>query len=127
MTVYGSYTSWTLVAGAELSDKLPPTGHRFRAIALNDGLLATNGQEAGGLLIYGAPQGAHITIGCAGIMKFSAGAAITKGDPLTVNSQGYLITASSGTNIVGRCLDADVSSGGIGTGLFDFATTPKFA
>ncbi len=121
MAVEGRYFTWTLGAGEPLDDLRPGAGHLFKAIALDDGQVAANGREAGGILLYGGRSGEHVTVGYAGIMKFAAGAAVGKGRRLTVTASGYFAEAASGSYVVGRCLDTAVASGAIGTGAFNFA------
>ena len=122
MAVEGRYFTWTLAAGEDLADLQPGAGHLFKAVALDDGRIAQNGREAGGILLYGGRQEEHVTLGYAGILKFAAGAAITKGSRLTVGNSGYFTQAVSGSYVVGRCLDTAVASGAVGTGAFNFAT-----
>ena len=122
MSVEGRYFTWTLAAGEDLDNLTPGTGPLFKAVALDDGRIAQNGREAGGILLYGGQQEEHITVGYAGILKFTAGAAVAKGKRLTVNGSGYCIEANSGSYVVGRALDSAISSGSVGTGAFNFAT-----
>ena len=122
MAVEGQYFAWTIAAGENLDDFTPGTGTLFKAVALDDGKLAVNGREAGGILVYGAEAGEHITLGYAGVLKFTAGAAVGVGKRLTVTGSGYLVEAASGSYVVGRCLDTAVGSGSVGTGAFNFAT-----
>ena len=122
MAVEGRYFTWTLAAGEDLADLQPGAGHLFKAVALDDGKIAQNGREAGGILLYGGKQDEHVTLGYAGILKFTAGAAVGAGRRLSVATSGYLVEAASGSYVVGRCLDAAVSSGSVGTGAFNFAT-----
>ncbi|MDH5751338.1 MAG: hypothetical protein OEZ59_02835 [Deltaproteobacteria bacterium] len=122
MSVAGPHFTWTIAAGEDLDDLTAGTGHLYKAVSLDDGMISQNGREAGGLLLYGGRQNEHITLGYAGVMKFTAGAPVNAGRRLTVNGSGYLIEASSGGYVVGRCLDTAVVSGGIGTGAFNFAT-----
>jgi hypothetical protein len=122
MAVEGRYFTWTLAAGEELADLQPGTGHLFKAVALDDGKIAQDGREAGGILLYGGRQDEHVTLGYAGILKFTAGAAVGKGNRLTVSGSGYFSEAVSGSYVVGRCLDTAVASGAVGTGAFNFAT-----
>ena len=122
MAVEGRHFTWTLAAGQALDDFTAGTGHLYKAVALGTGLVAANGREAGGLLLYGGRAGEHVTLGYAGVMKFTAGASVAAGKRLTVAASGYLAEAASGTYIVGRCLDAAVASGAVGTGVFNFAT-----
>jgi hypothetical protein len=122
MAVEGHYAAWTITAGEDLDNFTPGTGAIFKAVALDDGKLANNGREAGGILIYGGKAAEHITLGYAGVLKFTAGAAVGAGRRLSVATSGYLVEAASGSYVVGRCLDAAVSSGSVGTGAFNFAT-----
>jgi len=122
MSVEGRYFTWTLAAGEDLEDLTPGAGPLFKAVAADDGRIAQNGREAAGILLYGGRQDEHITIGYAGILKFTAGAAVTAGKRLTVSASGYCVEASSGSYVVGRALDGAVSSGSVGTGAFNFAT-----
>jgi hypothetical protein len=122
MAVEGRYFTWTVAAGEHLDDLTPGTGSLFKAIAVGDGKFAAGGRQAGGVLMFGGRAGEHVTLGYAGIMKFVAGAPVGKGKRLTVASSGYFVEAGSGSYVVGRCLDAAVSSGAVGTGAFNFAT-----
>jgi hypothetical protein len=122
MAVEGRYFTWTLAAGEDLADLQPGTGHLFKAVALDDARLAANGREAGGILLYGGRAGEHVTLGYAGILKFTAGGAVSAGKRLTVSGSGYFTEAVSGSYVVGRCLDTAVASGAVGTGAFNFAT-----
>jgi hypothetical protein len=122
MAVEGHYAAWTITAGEDLDDFTPGTGTLFKAVALDDGKIAQNGREAGGILVYGGRFAEHVTLGYAGVLKFTAGAAVGAGRRLTVTASGYFIEAASGSYVVGRCLDASVSSGSVGTGAFNFAT-----
>lgn len=122
MAVEGQYFAWTIEAGEDLDDYTPGTGTLFKAVALDDGRLANDGREAGGILVYGGEGGEHVTLGYAGVLKFTAGAAVGAGRRLTVTTSGYCVEAGSGTYVVGRCLDTAVGSGSVGTGAFNFAT-----
>ena len=53
MSVEGRYFTWTLAAGEDLDDLMPGPGHIFKAVALDDGKIAQDGREAGGILLYG--------------------------------------------------------------------------
>lgn len=122
MSVEGRFFTWTVAAGEDLDDLSPGTGHIFKAVALDDGKVALNGREAGGILLYGGKQNDHITLGYAGVMKFTSGGSVSKGSRLTVTGSGYFTAAVSGSYVVGRCLDTAVASGAVGTGAFNFAT-----
>jgi len=122
MSVEGRYFTWTIPAGEDLDDLTPGAGDLFKAVALDDGQIAADGREAGGILLYGGRSAEHVTLGYLGVMKFAAGGAVAKGKRLTVTTSGFFVEASSGSYVVGRCLDAAVSSGAIGTGAFNFST-----
>jgi hypothetical protein len=122
MAVEGHYAAWTITAGEDLDNFAPGTGALFKAVALDDGKFAVNGREAGGILVYGGRAAEHVTLGYAGVLKFTAGAAVGAGRRLSVTNSGYFVEAASGSYVVGRCLDAAVSSGSVGTGAFNFAT-----
>ena len=122
MTVDGQYWQWTIKAGEYLDDFTLGTGTLFKAIALNNGKLAHNGLEAGGILVYGNEKDENITIGYLGIIKFTAGEEIGPGDLLTVGPNGYMRVATPDEWVVGRCLDMGVAKGGVGTGAFNFVS-----
>ena len=122
MAVEGRHFTWTLPAGEDLDDLSPGNGDLFKAVALDDGRPANNGLRAGGILLYGGKSGDHVTLGYLGVMKFAAGGPVVKGRRVTVATSGYFVEATSGSYVVGRCLDTNVSSGAIGTGAFNFAT-----
>lgn len=122
MAVEGQYFAWTIAAGEDLDDFTPGSGTLFKAVALDDGKVANNGREAGGILVYGGKTAEHVTLGYAGVLKFTAGAAVGVGRRLTVTTSGYCVEAASGSYVVGRCLDSAVGSGSVGTGAFNFAT-----
>ena len=120
MSVEGRNFTWTIPAGEDLDDLTAGTGDLFKAVALDDGQIAADGLEAGGILIYGGRNAEHVTLAYLGVVKFTAGGGIGKGKRLTVTGSGYLVEASSGSYVVGRCLDTAVASGAIGTGAFNF-------
>ena len=132
MGVQNRFATWTFVAQEALENLAAGTGHLYKAVSALTGKLAANGQSATGILQEGGPNGSHVTEGYKGIMKFTAGAAISsKGVPLTVTTSGYFIAATSGSYIVGRYRQGTndaiaISSGSVGTGLFDF-TVPHYA
>ena len=123
MSVEGRYFTWTIAAGEDLDDLEPGTGSLFKAVALDDGRIAQNGREAGGVLLYGGRKNEHITLGYAGVLKFTAGEDIGKGQHLTVRKDGYFHPAGHGEWVVGRCLDTAVVKGAVGTGAFNFANS----
>ncbi|HOO46473.1 MAG TPA: hypothetical protein PLM29_09605 [Deltaproteobacteria bacterium] len=93
--------------------------YRYHAIALDDGKLANNAEEASGILLGKPNDDQFASIGYIGEMKYKAGAAITKGAKLTVTTSGWFTTAASNDTVVGEA-KAAVTSGSLGTGLFSF-------
>lgn len=105
----------TIQAGEDLNS------YQYHAIALDDGLLANNAEEASGILLNKPESGEFMTLGYIGELKFRAGQAVSKGDKVTVTTSGWLITADSNDPVVGEA-KAAVTSGSIGTGIFNFPT-----
>lgn len=101
-------------------EDLSAAGAKYHAVAIDDGKLANNGEEASGILINDPASGQDATLVREGESKFSAGAAVTAGDKLTVTTSGWFITATSYSAVVGTA-KASVTSGSIGTGIFNFA------
>lgn len=120
MAVENKYQSTTVEAGEDLN-----SGVQYHGFALNDGKLANSGDEASGILMNKPIEGRFAQIGIKGEMKFAAGGAVTKDDPLTVTTSGWFAVCGSGYYICGKAKKA-VTSGSIGTGLFDF-TAPVYA
>ena len=106
----------TIAAGEDLSAKTC----LYHAIALDDGQLAVNGLEAGGILYNDPADDQHLTFGFSGEMRYAAGAAVVAGAKLTVTGSGWFITCTSGDVSMGRAKSA-VTSGAVGIGLFDFS------
>jgi hypothetical protein len=102
-------------------EDLDAAGCIYHAIALDDGKLAANGYEAGGILLSRPKSGEGGTLGYAGEMKFAAGGAVAAAKAVTVAASGWFEAASSGDYIVGRNGMAAVTSGSIGTGYFNFS------
>ncbi len=118
MATENKYRVTTLTAGEDLY----ASGYRYHAIALNDGKLAVNGEEASGILLNKPKSGEHLELGYDGEMTFAAGQAISAGDKLTVTTSGWFMKADSldpGDIIVGEC-KITVTSGSLGTGIFNF-------
>ena len=108
----------TQAAGVDLS------GSQYFAVSLDDGGISVNGAEAGGILLNKPKTGEAARIGVLGFMKFRAGGGtIAKDAWLTVTTSGYCVTAGSGYHLVGKCRAA-VTSGSIGTGVFNFINPP---
>jgi hypothetical protein len=108
-----------------VTEDLSANGAKFHAVAFVDGKLANNGQEASGILDdKSTPENTQFaTLIVRGESKFAAGAAVSAGDSLTVTTSGWFTTADSMQShaVVGEAKYA-VTSGSIGTGLFDFST-----
>jgi len=105
-------------AGADLS------AAQYHAIAVGGTIAATNTATMG--LLLNKPENAEdASLGYSGRLRFRAGAAVTAGNGVRVTTSGWLIAATSGYPMCGKSIDT-VSSGGIGEGIFDFATA-KFS
>lgn len=96
------------------------SSHQYHAIALDDGLVANNSKEAGGILLNKPKNLEHATLCREGECKFRAGGAAAIGNRLRITTSGYFVTADSGYYTVGRAKSA-VTSGSIGTGFFNFS------
>lgn len=105
----------TIQAGEDL------TTLQYHAVALDDGKLANTAEEASGILLNKPKSGEFITLGYIGEMKFAAGAAITLGTKLTVTTSGWFTSAGSTDVVIGEA-KSTVTSGSIGTGIFNFPT-----
>lgn len=110
------YEAVTVSAGADMNTE----AFQFHAIALDDGLVAANGGEAGGILQNKPKSGEFATLYYLGESEYRAGAAVVKGARLAVAASGWISTVASGGFSVGRALAA-VASGGVGRGVFNFA------
>ena len=119
MATENVFQSTTIEAKADLS------GLQYYAVALDDGLRAINGHESCGILMNKPVANRFAQIGIQGEMKFRTGGALTAGQKLTVDSNSTFILATSGSYIIGKA-KSGVTSGSIGTGIFDF-TTPVYA
>ena len=109
-------------AAEALTDTTAGTGHLYKAVAIVDQKLANDGAEATGLLTQNGQSGQHVSFMVSGVGKYVAGAGIAAGALLTVTTSGYVITSTGSDNVVGRALDTGaVTSGSVGTGLFEFA------
>lgn len=109
----GKFETVTLAAGADLS------GSQYKAIAVAGTIAGTSEAAIGLLQNKPGASGRHATVGYSGHMKAYAGAAITAGAPLQVNSTGFIIAATSLGNSIGKALAA-ASSGDVFPGLFNF-------
>lgn len=115
------YDTFTFVAGENLNTDTKGTGHIYKAVAIDDGKIAANGNEAMGILQRATAQASeHTQLAYAGKMKFTAALSMGAGARLTITTSGYTTLAGSGDPIVGKSIDA-CDSGMIGRGIFDFA------
>lgn len=101
-------------AGADLS------GSQYLCIEI-DGTIGGSVVGAVGILDNKPGSGEDATVVYAGRQKFTAGAAVTAGTPLNVNSDGYCVDAASGDPTCGRC-EIAANSGSVTYGLFNFAS-----
>lgn len=98
---------------------------QYHAIALDDGLLAANGLEASGIINDKPNTGDFARVDYIGELKYAAGGAIGAGARITVSASGWHTAAASGDYVVGRNGETAVTSGSLGTGLFNF-TAPYY-
>ena len=113
--------TYAFKANEALNDTLAGTGHLYKAITVNSGLIANAGDTATGVLIQPTQNGNNGTIAVVGFSKYTAGAAVTVGARLTVTTSGYFTVAASGDVVVGQNLKSAVTSGSVGEGYFHFA------
>ena len=109
----GKFETVTIQAGADLS----AAQHKAIVVA---GTIAADSLTAVGL-VQNKPDatGKQATVGYSGLMKGHAGDSISKGAKVMVTTSGWLITATSAGNVVGRALLA-ANSGDLFPGLFNF-------
>lgn len=119
MAYEGRRLEATFQAGEDLN-----SAQIYHAIALNDGKVANNAEEASGILISKPKSGEFGTYAYCGELKFAAGEAISKGDKISVTTSGWFTTAGSNDAVVGEAVAA-VTSGSLGTGIFEFANTTE--
>lgn len=115
MATSGRQLETAIAAGEDYNT----TAFIYHAIALDDGKLANNAEEASGILLNKPKTGEGLTLGYIGELKFAAGGAISKGEKITVATSGWFTVADSNDVIVGEC-KVTVTSGSLGTGLFTF-------
>ncbi len=108
----------TIEAGEDLSSS------QYLAICLDDGKVATTGEEAAGILLNKPESGQHATLAYVGEIDYLAGGAITKGAKLTVGAGGYVTAADSSDTVVGEAKET-ITSGSIGIGMFAFSNATK--
>ncbi len=108
----------TISAGEDLN----ASAFEYHAIALDDGKLATDGLEAGGILLNKPKTGEALALGYLGEMKYAAGQAIAAGARITVTASGWFTPCLSGGYAVGRAKSA-ATSGSLATGFFNFTVS----
>jgi hypothetical protein len=107
MATQNQALSYTVQAGADLST------FQYRLISVA-GTLAAEGDTAIGSLQNKPLTGEPATVDTLGRTKLVAGAAITAGARLKVQSGGWVIVATSGSGIIGKeALNKAVVSGAI--------------
>ncbi len=119
MSVEGKFDSVSVDAGADLS------ALQYRIINIS-GTLAVTEITALGVLQNDPESGESATVGYRGHLKGKTGGAVTKGDRLTSNSSGALVSVSSGdtAGVVGKAL-ATASSGGLVEFVGDFSNVTR--
>lgn len=115
MTVHIDEDVITISAAADLS----AAGAKYKAVTIG-GTIAASPATAIGILKYGASSGGNASAVYEGLSKAYVGVAVsTLGWPLTVTTSGWLTTATSGNQTVGRAL-ALAASGDIVPVAIDF-------
>lgn len=128
MAISNVYNLHTMTAGENMDDRTPGTGHIHKAVDRKTKKISATGETAAGLLRYTGLSGENVSYGDFGEMKFTAGSAINSGGVnLTVSTSGYMTEAGSGDWVCGYFKQGtngseSVSSGGVGTGIFNFVT-----
>ena len=99
---------------------------KYRAVTIG-GTLAASGAACVGILQNAAGNGQDATVAYQGRSKYVAGAGITAGARLQVQSGGWLITVASGdaAQMVGTALGT-VSSGETGEAIINFAVANNY-
>jgi len=122
MAVQNQRWTWAFDAKANIESTVQGTGPIYKAVSEQTGDIAAKSLTATGILQETANSGQHVTSFPAGIMKYTAAAAISSTDiQLAVTTSGYMKVVASGDWVCGKNLSGAVTSGSIGTGLFNFA------
>jgi len=109
---------WNRLLTTQAGADLVADNFKHKAVTVG-GTIAANNATAVGLLKSTGKTGENISVACEGEIKAVAGAAITKGDRLTVTTSGFIITATDSRSNVGRALET-AASGDLFRGLFSF-------
>lgn len=96
---------------------------QYHAVTIG-GTLANDGATAMGYSQNKPAIGEDGTLGFMGRSDYRGGAAISAGNQLTIATSGWTVVAGSGDSVIGRAI-SNVGSGGIGEGIFNFATPAK--
>ena len=109
----GRFETITLDAGEDLSS------HLHKAVAVGGTIAGTSEAAMGLLKSKPGASGRPATVGYFGHMKAYAGAAISAGAVVMVTTSGWLITATSNGNCVGKAITA-ANSGDLFDAILDF-------
>lgn len=121
MTTHGRQNLWAITAATDLS----VASARFKAINFG-GTIAGSTTRIAGVLVTSAKSGERVSVVTEGVAKVIAGGAVsTLGYPLSVNSDGFFVAASSGGATVGRAA-ATCASGDLVEAFVDFHTIPAW-
>jgi len=121
MAVSNNKLTYHFAAAEDLSDAVAGTGALYKAVSNTDKKIANTSAEASGLLCQGGESGQHVGYTFQGIEKFVAGGAVAAGKNLAVTTSGYITQAASGDFAIGQNTEAAVTSGSVGTGIFNFS------
>jgi len=105
--------NWNIKYPFTAGEALNTDGHEGIAIALADGKVANNGQEATGILSDKPASGQNGSMIIIGIGKGRAGGTLVAGGSVTVSTSGYFTAITSGHAAVGIAMEA-VTSGSLG-------------
>lgn len=87
------------------------------AYALDDSLVANNGEETDGVALAAMTSGTAANMSIGGQVSLRVADTTSAGDPLTVTTSGYFAVADSGDYVVGKAL-INTASGTLGASLF---------
>lgn len=93
--------------------------HQYKAVTIGGTIAGTN-TVALGLLQNKPNTNEDASIVSIGVSRYKSGAAVNSGATLMVNSDGFMVTVTSGSLGCGQAFEG-ISSGSIGEGVFNFA------
>lgn len=102
-----------VVAGADLTAK------QFYAVTIS-GTVAGTVLASVGVLQEGVASGEDAPLAYSGRTRMKAGGAVSAGNSVGVNSDGFFVAVTSGVPHAGKALE-DASSGGIFEGIVNFS------